>query len=452
MKTLQHLLRCDGRTARLRYLRNITLLLAGKYLLDRVILGIATGDPWPHERELIDPLTLVLNTTNSATDRGIAITTVLFFIGLVWNSVHRARDAGWGILIGLLTAVPVAHLFVFTALVIAPTQRHTEVLDLLQRSRILDRIMPHSKKGSAAAAVFITLLMAIPLGWFSVRVLEDYGWGLFLGLPFVMGVISAWCYNYREAQGVGRSIGVAILSVLITLVLIFFMAMEGILCIAMAAPIAIVMALFGGIAGEALSRTSNGQRPALASFILLVPLLMAAGQIERADVPLLSVVTSVTVKAPPERVWKELIAFSEIAPPEEFLFTHGISYPIKARIEGTGAGSCRFCEFNTGAFVEPITTWDEPHLLAFSVKDQPVPMTELSIYEHINAPHVDGYFHSRKGQFRLEARPDGTTLLEGTTWYTHDIWPVWYWRWWSDAILHKVHRRVLDHIRAQCEG
>jgi hypothetical protein len=97
--------------------------------------------------------------------------------------------------------------------------------------------------------------------------------------------------------------------------------------------------------------------------------------------------------------------------------------------------------------VEPITTWDEPRLLAFNVEAEPPSMVELSIYDHINAPHIMGFFRSRHGEIRLTENKNGTTLLEGTTWYTHDIWPTWYWKIWSDAILHRIHLRVLDHIK-----
>ena len=40
---------------------------------------------------------------------------------------------------------------------------------------------------------------------------------------------------------------------------------------------------------------------------------------------------------------------------------------------------------------------------------------------------------------------------EGTTWYYHDLRPAFYWRWWSNAIVHAIHRRVLNHVRAEAE-
>jgi hypothetical protein len=43
------------------------------------------------------------------------------------------------------------------------------------------------------------------------------------------------------------------------------------------------------------------------------------------------------------------------------------------------------------------------------------------------------------------------TLLEGTSWYQHGLWPAEYWRWRSDAIIHRIHSRVLAHVGTLAE-
>ncbi|HWU42971.1 MAG TPA: hypothetical protein VN132_06015 [Bdellovibrio sp.] len=79
-------------------------------------------------------------------------------------------------------------------------------------------------------------------------------------------------------------------------------------------------------------------------------------------------------------------------------------------------------------------------------------MKELSFYNHVDAPHLNGYFRSVKGEFRLVPQANGKTLLEGRTWYEMDIQPGWYWqicgRWFS----HKIHLRVLNHIKNLSEN
>jgi hypothetical protein len=60
--------------------------------------------------------------------------------------------------------------------------------------------------------------------------------------------------------------------------------------------------------------------------------------------------------------------------------------------------------------------------------------------------------NSRRGQFELIPWADGRVLLRGATWYTHALWPGAYWKLYSDAIIHKIHMRVLEHIKAEAEA
>jgi hypothetical protein len=107
--------------------------------------------------------------------------------------------------------------------------------------------------------------------------------------------------------------------------------------------------------------------------------------------------------------------------------------------------------FTAGDFVEPITAWDEGQLLKFDVTSNPPAMREWSPY-NIHPPHVRDFLVSHGGQFRLIELPGGRTRLEGTTWYEHNLWPAAYWQVWSDAILHRIHRRVLEHVKRLAEA
>src|SRR5690606_14235181 len=130
----------------------------------------------------------------------------------------------------------------------------------------------------------------------------------------------------------------------------------------------------------------------------------------------------------------------------------GIAYPVRATIEGRGVGAIRRCSFNTGDFVEPIEVWAEPRLLAFSVLESAQPMIEWNpLHEHVHAAHLHGFFVAQRGQFELLPQQDGTTVLRGTTWYSHGLYPAAYWRLWSDYLVHTIHLRVLHHIRERAE-
>jgi hypothetical protein len=231
-------------------------------------------------------------------------------------------------------------------------------------------------------------------------------------------------------------------------------AFEGTVCIVMALPIGVVLAIMGGLLGHAVRRGRfEQQKPAVLSIMLLLAPGIAGTESLVRPVPLeYRVVSSVEIAAPPEIVWQKVIAFAQIPEPREWYFRAGVAYPIRAEILGRGTGAERHCVFSTGAFVEPIEVWDEPKLLKFSVSANPPPLNELSPYGHIDTPHMRGYFASDEGQFRLIALSDGRTRLEGTTWYHNRIWPEAYWRLWSDAIIHRIHLRVLRHIKLLSEA
>ena len=73
-------------------------------------------------------------------------------------------------------------------------------------------------------------------------------------------------------------------------------------------------------------------------------------------------------------------------------------------------------------------------------------MHEWSPYADLHPPHLDGYLRSTGGEFRLIGIEGGRTRLEGTTWYEIDMQPGWYWRVWTDALIHRIHLRVLEHV------
>ena len=77
-------------------------------------------------------------------------------------------------------------------------------------------------------------------------------------------------------------------------------------------------------------------------------------------------------------------------------------------------------------------------------------MKELSPYK-IHPPHLEGYLKCERGEFRLIPLPGGRTEMIGTTWYRDNIWPQEYWSLYSNAIIHNIHMRVLNHIKTVSE-
>jgi hypothetical protein len=275
-----------------------------------------------------------------------------------------------------------------------------------------------------------------------------YGLTLFIALPIAVGAFGAWLAKSKTA---GKSVVAGMAANLIASLAFLLAGQEGLICIAMALPLALPLGALGGwLAYWTTHKRTLVNRTAM---LLILPLSFATlGFDVTAKPDVFQVRSSIEIAASPERVWKNVIAFSELPPPHEWYFKSGIAYPIRARIKGSGPGAVRYCEFSTGPFVEPIQIWDEPHLLRFSVAQNPAPLNEWSPYSKIMPRHLHGYFISKQGQFLLIPLPNGHTLLEGTTWYQHELWPETYWTLWSQAIIHRIHMRVLTHIKNVSES
>lgn len=371
---------------------------------------------------------------------------VLWNLPFIWvgvsMSVRRARDAGLPPWLGLLFFSPMINFLLMLALSITPSRPPTQAALLPLRGS--DRVVWSAMTGVIGGS-------AIGLGMvlFSVFLLGEYGAAMFVGTPMVMGMVSGFFLNLRQPQGLIPNLFVGALTVTVSAGLLLLFALEGLLCISMAAPICFVLSLLGVALGRGLAQV-EARRTVLACNVAL-PLLAI---FEPAPTQERQVETTIDIAAPPQAVWDAVISFGgvELPPPPEWYFQLGIAHPVRARIEGSGPGAVRYCEFSTGPFVEPITVWDEPYHLAFDVTESPPTMHEWSPYQVINAPHLDGILKSRHGEFRLEPLPDGGTRLIGRTWYTFDMAPEPYWGLWSDAAIHRIHSRVLKHIRTVAEG
>jgi hypothetical protein len=301
--------------------------------------------------------------------------------------------------------------------------------------------------------------IAIPsiLGWglafLATNVFRDYAFGLFIWLPTVMGAVSTIlaANNNRASKKLLRNISFATLGIFCLGLLTF--AWEGLVCLIMAAPIGLLFTYIGYRIGYLVikGRMKNNAITIVIVLILSVPAFMAFENLDGSSEVLRSVTTSIEINAKPADVWKNVIEFPLLGRPTEFVFRSGIAYPISAQISGRGVGAIRKCNFSTGSFIEPITVWNEEKLLEFDVDSQPEPLKEISFYNNLHPNHLHGYWISKRGQFKLAQLSNGHTLLEGTTWYINKIEPGFYWTLWSDYIVHKIHERVLQHIKIHAE-
>ncbi len=419
------------------------LLFGLKFLADRAVAArvfhrswtlldyLSPSGPAPgllsiHDKMWIFPLTMVL----------LALPFIAIGIALTLKRLRSAGLPWW--LIGVFF-VPIVNIALFAALCVLPERAAGSWSPASAKNGLL------FTAALGAVGFFFALAMAGGL-------IGSYGFGMFVAIPFTVSLIAVLAYSSNQERSFGSCVTVGCLTPLAGCSLLLLVGSEGAICLLMAAPLAAAIGFIAACVGYSVQHRIHRRPEAVALLLILVafpPSIMAAEAGIAA--PLLTVRSVIEINATPETVWRNVISFSTLPEPHEWIFRAGVAYPIRAEIRGTGPGATRFCVFSTGPFIEPITEWNEPRLLRFGIAQSPEPLREWSPYRSVHPRHLDGYLASRQGQFLLTPLPGGRTRLEGTTWYQHHMWPASYWQLWSDAVIHQIHMRVLQHIKTLSE-
>lgn len=302
--------------------------------------------------------------------------------------------------------------------------------------------------------VLLTVAIVFAIGFVSIFFLRDYGWTVFVFLPFLMGFLPSYLASKRLELTKTQCYYLSFSTLFTSMLALIVFGIEGLICITMALPILVVMIWLSAYTGYIINNRKSKLNRAHATIILAFYSLsfLSFDYINEPNEDLVAVKTSIVINAPIEYVWNNMLTFDKVAKTDDFLFKSGFAYPIDATMDGTGVGAVRYAKFTTGSFVEPITVWNEPYLLQFTVASNPGGIIELNPFLRTRPTHLDGYFKSYKGQFKLERKGKNVTLLEGTNWYKVDVYPQFYWKIWANAIIHKVQRRVLEHIKSESEN
>jgi hypothetical protein len=428
------------------YFRHGVGLMALKYAGDVALVYLATGRWWT-PLDYLSSVAFLLSRSLADAPTWLVPALAVWALPFIWIGVtltlRRTLDAGASAWATLIYFVPYANYLFMLALSVLPSAPADDRGAAQWRPG--DRTLPQALL-SIGAGIAVGLVM---LG-VSVTARGLYGAPLFLGTPFLMGVVTAFLFNRKHPGDIRDTLQVVIMTLAMTAGVIFLLGNEGAICLVMAFPLTTGVGALGGLIGRriALSQPDSGRSATFS--VILLPLATLA--LPGGGEPMLrEVKSSIEIAAPADVVWRHVIAFPPLPEPKAFLFRAGIAYPRSARIEGSGVGAVRYCEFSTGAFVEPITAWEPGRRLSFDVRESPPPMQEWSIYSRVTPPHLDGYLASRRGEFRLIPLPGGRTRLEGSTWYQLRIEPQGYWALFSDYLIRRIHQRVLAHIQHEAE-
>jgi hypothetical protein len=376
---------------------------------------------------------------------------VAYLLLLAWAlaalAFRRAVDANVGGGIAAFAIAPVIQIPAILYLCIAPSKAVPESGTPVEHPGVQELVSawPSAFQG-VFAGVGLTLV-AVAIG---TLIFGTYGYGLFLLTPFVIGAITAYVANFRADLGLGETALVVVMAIAIGSLALVAVAVEGLICIIMAAPLGLGMALIGGILGRSMALLTRRSAAQTLPCIALLPLMFAVENV-LPPVAHFDMDQTIAVAAPPDVVWKSILSTDPIEGPLALPFRLGVAYPLRGEVRGEGVGAERLGEFSTGTAIERVTEWGPNRKLAFVVVRDIPGMRELSPYEHVHAPHAIGYFRTISTSFELVPGADGGTYILERTSHELRLDPVPYWLPMARWIIRQNNARVLEHIRAHAE-
>lgn len=124
-------------------------------------------------------------------------------------------------------------------------------------------------------------------GWLAIHIFGSYGFTLFLAIPFFIGFLSTWIYTYNGPQSNSHCFGVACLSVLIAGATVLLIALDGLICLLMAIPIAFPLAILGAFVACAVNGIlyAESQSGVVIGMFFALPFLAATESAVHAPSP-----------------------------------------------------------------------------------------------------------------------------------------------------------------------
>ncbi len=375
----------------------------------------------------------------SAMAAGIFLLGFLAAWALAVLSFRRASWSNQGYWLSLFAIFPAIQLPVTIALAVMP--KRTAIGDA---AKLQDIELADVLQGVIAGVGIIVAAVLV-----SALTLGSYGWGLFVSTPFVVGVTTGYIANRRVLRSNTQTLGYVTVAGGLGGMALLMLALEGLVCILLIAPLGLAAAAFGGVIGRAMAKFGHHPGAPMLS-VALLPLMFA---LEAAMPPAAAIETaeSIEIAAAPAAVWRVVTGDQPIGLDPGMPGLAGLAYPLRGRLLGEGVGARRLGYFSTGMADERVTAWQPERLLAFTVVKQPRAMEEMSPYRRVHAPHLYGYVVTGETRYRLTPLAHGGTRLslEATT--VLHIDPIAYFEPIARWAFRTNVRRVLESAKLQAE-
>jgi hypothetical protein len=283
--------------------------------------------------------------------------------------------------------------------------------------------------------------------------LNTLTFGFISFVPLGIGALTVFFLPRKLRSSYGYAASAPVLASLIFLVLTLLFALEAFICILMAAPFFLAIAMLGGLVMSWLiQQIGRRSYPALL-VMLMFPYFLSPLESQLMPPPdsFRTVETQIEINADAATVWENIIRVPDIQPEEQrFSFFHmaGVPKPLEATLDEEGEGGVRHGYFDNGLmFIETINEWQPQKALEFSIQTQgdanvPAPFNEIG----------RAMFDVTGARYEIEPIGQGRVILHLSS--THRLTTRFngYGGLWTDAILRDFQMYVLEIVKRRAEA
>ncbi len=225
------------------------------------------------------------------------------------------------------------------------------------------------------------------------------------------------------------------------LLLLVIGGIEAFVCIIMASPLIIIVAVIGTGIGYAARRIFDKLLKNSNAKLSLVPLfaLLLAGTFEHyfvGEYDYVKVSTSIYLPYNPDKVYDYIKSVDTLNTEQPFLMKLGLPVPQKCILEKEQVGAVRTCYFANGVIEEKVIAIKRGEILKMDVTKYTLPLpTWIKFNEAI-------YLFEKKG--------NGTLITRITT-YKTSLKPRFYFRYCEVKAIEAEHEYVLADLRQRLE-
>ena len=164
-------------------------------------------------------------------------------------------------------------------------------------------------------------------------------------------------------------------------------------------------------------------------------LLARAGRLFPRSETVEAVQTRVHFDDVPDAVWKRMLFYEEVQGRPGLLLRAFLPAPVRTEGDKTRVGATIECTYDEGYLEKRITACEAPSFVRFEVLVQ-----RLGIEDCVSM---------KEGSYDMVADGAGGTDVVLTTHYRGHLRPRWLWRPLERILAHRLHRHILDGMRAR---